>query len=97
MTKNSKALKDVGTSNVSHVSRKPLQCVHIITPYAGYIVEVTFRSHYYAYGLFANTTRLSSGLFNPTSYGILSFSQLWGGGGGGGFLARTPESTVRIV
>ena len=34
---------------------------------------------------------------NPISYGILSFSQLQGWGGGGGFLAHTPESTVRII
>ena len=35
-------------------------------------------------------------LINPISYGILSFSQLpWEGGGG--FLAHTPESTVRII
>ena len=32
-------------------------------------------------------------LINPIAYGIFSFFQLWGGG----FLARTPENTVRIV
>ena len=32
--------------------------------------------------------------FNPIAYGIFSFFQL---PGGGGFLARTPENTVRIV
>ena len=41
---NSKGMKDFIALNVSHVSRKPLQCIHITTPYA---VEtlVTFRSH----------------------------------------------------
>ena len=63
-TKNSKGMKDVGTSNVSHVSRDHLQCIQVTTPYAGHVVEVTFRSHYNAYDLFSDTTRLSSSLFN---------------------------------
>ena len=63
-TEDSKGMKDVGTSNVSHVSRKPLQCMQVKTPYAGHVVEVTFRNHYNAYDLNSNTTRLSSGLFN---------------------------------
>ena len=46
MTKeNSKGMKDLSASSVSHVSRKPLQCIHITTPYAGHVVEVTFRNH----------------------------------------------------
>ena len=46
MTKeNSKGMKDVNASNLSHVSRKPLQCIHIATPYAVHAVEVTFRNH----------------------------------------------------
>ena len=32
--------------------------------YAGHVVEVTFRSHYNAYDLFSNTTRLPSSIFN---------------------------------
>ena len=65
MTKeNGKGMKDVSTSNLSHVSRKPLQCIHITTPYAGHVVEVTFRNHYTAYGMFSNRTWLSSSLFN---------------------------------
>ena len=64
MTENSKGMKDIETSNVSHVSRKPLQYIHITTPYAGHVVEVTFRSHYNAYDLFSNTVQLSSSLFN---------------------------------
>ena len=60
MTENNKGMKDVGTSNVSHVSRKPLQCIQVAAPYAGHAVEVTFRSHYNAYDLFSNTSRHSS-------------------------------------
>ena len=65
MTKeNSKGMKDLSASNVSHISRKPVQCRHITTPYAGHAVEVTFRNHYNAYDMFSNRTRLSSSLFN---------------------------------
>ena len=39
---NSKGMKDLSASNVSHVSRKPLQCIHITTPYAVHVVGVTF-------------------------------------------------------
>ena len=40
-------MKDVVTSNISHISRKPLQCRHITTPYAGHIVEVILsKSHF---------------------------------------------------
>ena len=43
MTKeNSKGMKDLSAPNGSHVSKKPLQCVHITTPYAGHVVEVMF-------------------------------------------------------
>ena len=66
MTKeNSKGIKDLcEASNVSHVSRKPLQCTHITTPYAGHAVKVTFRNHYNAYDMFSDGIRLSSSLFN---------------------------------
>ena len=65
MTKeNSKGMRDLSASNVSHVSRKPLQCIHISTPYAAHIVEVTFRNHYNAWDMFSNRTWLSSSLFN---------------------------------
>ena len=65
MTKeNSKGMKELSASNVSHISRKPLQCIHIATPYAGDVVEVTFRNHYNAYNMFSNRTRLSSSHFN---------------------------------
>ena len=70
-TDNSKIMKDVGASNVSHVSRNPLQCIQVTTQYAGHIVEVTFRSHYNAYDLFSNATRLSSGLFNGGENNII--------------------------
>ena len=63
-TENSQGMKDIGTSNVSQVSKKPLQWIQITTPYAGHVVEVTLRSHYSAYDPFFNTTRLSSSLFN---------------------------------
>ena len=61
---NRKGMKDLSASNVSHVSRKLLQCIHITTPYASHVVEVTFRNHYNAYDMFSNRTRLSSSLFN---------------------------------
>ena len=65
MTKeNSKEMKDLNASNVSHVLWKPLRCIHITTPYAGHVVEVTFRNHYNANDMFSNRTRLSSSLFN---------------------------------
>ena len=43
-TENSERMKDVGTSNVSLVSKKPLQYIQLITPYAGHVVEVTFEA-----------------------------------------------------
>ena len=51
---NSKGMKDLSASNVSHISRKPLQCIHI----TGHVVEVMFRNHYNAYDMFSNRTRL---------------------------------------
>ena len=36
-----KGMKVVGTSNVSHVSTKPLRCTDGTTPVAGHVVEVT--------------------------------------------------------
>ena len=62
MTEKSKGMNDLSASNVSHVSRKPLQCIHVTTPYAGHVVKVTFRSHYNAYDLLSDTIRLSSSL-----------------------------------
>ena len=59
-----KEIKDVRTSKVSQVSRRPLQCIDVSTPVAGHVVEVMFRNHYNAYELLSNTTRLSSSLFN---------------------------------
>ena len=38
---NRKGMKDVSTSNVSHVSRKPLQCIDVTTPVAGHVAKVT--------------------------------------------------------
>ena len=63
-TEDRKGMKHAGTSNVSHVSRKPLQCIDVTTPVASQVVEVTFRNHYNVYDLFSNTTRLSFSLFN---------------------------------
>ena len=40
MKQNSKGMKDLSASNVSHISRKPLQWIHITTSYTGHIVEV---------------------------------------------------------
>ena len=71
-TENSEGRKDASTSNVSHVSGKPLQCIHIITPYVGHVVRVTFRSHCNAYDMFSNTARLSSNLFNSGKNNVLT-------------------------
>ena len=35
-------MKEAGTSNVCHVSRKPLQCIAAATLLTGHVVEVTF-------------------------------------------------------
>ena len=35
-------MKEAGTLNISHVSRKPLQCIAATTPVTGHIIEVTF-------------------------------------------------------
>ena len=35
-------LHRVGTSNISHVSRKPLQCMHVTNPYTAHVAEVRF-------------------------------------------------------
>ena len=32
-------------SNLSHFSRKLLQCMHVATPYTGHVVEVAFQNH----------------------------------------------------
>ena len=37
-------MKEVGTSNISHVSRKPLQCIAATTPVTGHVVEITFET-----------------------------------------------------
>ena len=73
-TENSKGRKDVGTSNISHVSREPLECIHVTTPYIGHIVKVTFRSSYNTYDLFSNITRLSSSLLNSVENNVIFVS-----------------------
>ena len=37
-----KGKKDSGTSNVSHISRKPLQSIDVTIPVGGHVVKVTF-------------------------------------------------------
>ena len=59
-----KVMKDVGSSNVSHVSRKPLQCIDVTTQVISHVVEVTCGNHCNAYDLFSNRTRPSFSLFN---------------------------------
>ena len=72
MTKeNIKGMRDLSASNLSHVSRKPLQCIHITTPYAGDIVIVTFRNHDNACDMFSNRTGLSSSLFNRRESNVI--------------------------
>ena len=71
MKENSKGMKGLCASKVSHVSRKPLQCIHITTPYAGDVVEVTFRNHYNAYDMFSDRTWLSSSLFNRRESNVI--------------------------
>ena len=63
-TENRKGIKDKSTSNVSHVSRKPLQCTDVTTPYAGHLFEVTFRNHCNDYDLFSIRTWLSFSLYS---------------------------------
>ena len=45
-------------------------------PYAGHVVEVTFRNHFNAYDLFSDTTRLSSSLLNNGNIMIYSIIEL---------------------
>ena len=44
MAKISKGMKDYVALNVSHVSRKPLHCTDVTTPYTSHVVEVTFET-----------------------------------------------------
>ena len=74
--KHAQMTKDFSASNVNHVSRKPLQCIHITTPYAGHVAEVTFRNHHNAYDMFSNRTRLSSSLFNRGESTVIFQDQL---------------------
>ena len=74
MTKeNSKAMKDLSASNVRKVTFQgsPYNDKHIIAPYTGHVVEVTFRNHYNAYDMFSNITRLSSSLFNRKESNVI--------------------------
>ena len=72
MTKeNSKEMKELGASNVSHISRKPLQCIHITTPYEGLVVEGMFRDHCNVFDLFSDTTRLSFSLFDSGENNVI--------------------------
>ena len=64
MKENSKGMKDLSASNVRKVTFQGSQCIHIMAPYAGHVVEVTFRNHYNAYNMFPNRTWLSSSLNN---------------------------------
>ena len=57
MTENSKGMEDVGKSRFKEALK-----LHMLKRHS--FVEVTFRSHYNAYDLFSNATRLSSSLFN---------------------------------
>ena len=41
------------------------------TPYAGHVVEVTFRNHYNAYDMFSNRTRLSFSLFSREEINVI--------------------------
>ena len=75
-TENSKGIKNLSALNVSHVSRKPLQCIHIATPNAGHVVEVTFRNHYSAHDMFSNRTWLSSSLFNKGESDVIFLKYL---------------------
>ena len=69
MTKeNSKGMKDLSASNVRKVK---FQCIHIIAPYAGHVVEVTFRNHYNACDMFSKRIWLSSSLFNRKESNVI--------------------------
>ena len=41
-TEHSKRMVNIGPSNLSHVSKRPLQCIEVIACDAGHNVEVTF-------------------------------------------------------
>ena len=73
-TENSKGMNDASASNVGYISRKPLQYIHITTPCAGHIVEVTFQNDCNAYDLFSNTTQLFSSPFNSRKIMLYSSS-----------------------
>ena len=53
-------MKDAGTSNVRHVSRKLLQCIVATTPVISHVVEVTFWNHCNAHDLLSDRKRLLS-------------------------------------
>ena len=63
-TENSKRMKGVGTSNVSHVSRKPLQYIHVTTPYVGHVAELTLlNSHFEAIKMSMISSLIQHGFF----------------------------------
>ena len=69
MTKeDSKGMKDLNASNLSQVSRKPLQCIPIAAQNADRVVEVKFRNYYNAYCMFSDGTRLSSSLLKRVMF-----------------------------
>ena len=72
---NSKWMKDDSTSNVSHVSRKPLKCIQVTTPYASHVVEVTFQNHCNVCDLFSNTKLLCSSLFNGGENNVIFYNR----------------------
>ena len=75
MTKeDNKGMEDLSASHVSHVSRKPLHWIHITTPYASHVVDVTFRNHYNAYDMFFNGTERGFLPVFPIEGKVLSYS-----------------------
>ena len=66
----SRGMKDADSSNVSHVSRKPLQCIDVTTPVISHVLN-----HYNAYDLLNSQNIGRRALFNYRArYDVTEFS-----------------------
>ena len=62
----SKGMEDAGSSNISHVSRKPLQCIDVTAPVISHVVESRLE------------TIAMLMICSPTEYGFLSVFSMVG-------------------
>ena len=67
-------MKDAGSSSVSHVSRKPLQCIDVTIPVIITLSKSRFETTAMTMIFFSNRTRLSFSLFNGGKIGLMSYS-----------------------